>query len=72
MDPSKSEGAELKNDDEIIPDKTPAKMQVKGGMTTITDITGKKPQDLINEHPVMMFSKSYCPFCRQAKELFTE
>ena len=46
-------------------------MQANGGMTNITDISGKKCQDLIDQYPVMMFSKSYCPFCDQAKNLFT-
>ncbi|XP_049850820.1 uncharacterized protein LOC126323937 isoform X2 [Schistocerca gregaria] len=26
----------------------------------------------IQEHPVVVFSKSTCPYCRRAKELFTE
>jgi len=28
-------------------------------------------QDYINENSVMVFSKSYCPFCKKAKELLT-
>ena len=29
----------------------------------------QKIQNLINENKVMMFSKDYCPFCKQAKSL---
>eukprot|EP01112_Ceratiomyxa_fruticulosa_P007616 TRINITY_DN197_c0_g1_i2.p1 TRINITY_DN197_c0_g1~~TRINITY_DN197_c0_g1_i2.p1 ORF type:complete len:136 (-),score=27.54 TRINITY_DN197_c0_g1_i2:159-566(-) len=28
-------------------------------------------QDYINQNSVMVFSKSYCPFCRKAKDLLT-
>ena len=31
--------------------------------------TEQKVQALINENPVMIFSKSYCPFCKQTKDL---
>jgi len=31
-----------------------------------------KAQSLIDENPVMVFSKSYCPYCRASKALLTE
>jgi len=73
MDPSAFDADVLdkKIDEEINNSKEPV-VQVKGGMTSITDISGKKSQDLIDQYPVIIFSKSYCPFCNQAKELFAE
>ncbi|PUU72990.1 thioredoxin-like protein [Tuber borchii] len=32
----------------------------------------QKVQAIINENPVAIFSKSYCPYCRVSKETFTE
>ncbi|KAF2183125.1 glutaredoxin [Zopfia rhizophila CBS 207.26] len=34
--------------------------------------TKTKVQDIIDENPVAVFSKSYCPFCRAAKQLLSE
>lgn len=31
-----------------------------------------KAQKLIDENSVMVFSKSYCPYCRATKQLLTE
>ena len=31
-----------------------------------------KAQTLIDENPVMVFSKSYCPYCRATKQLLSE
>ncbi|EAQ86182.1 hypothetical protein CHGG_07435 [Chaetomium globosum CBS 148.51] len=31
----------------------------------------KKAQALIDENAVMIFSKSYCPYCRDAKSVFS-
>lgn len=28
-----------------------------------------KSQDLVSKNPVVVFSKSYCPYCKQVKEL---
>ncbi|CAM6121639.1 unnamed protein product [Calypogeia fissa] len=30
-----------------------------------------KAQALVSENPVVVFSKSYCPYCRKVKELLT-
>lgn len=32
----------------------------------------QKAQGLIDENTVMVFSKSYCPYCRQTKQLLSE
>ncbi|CUS12795.1 unnamed protein product [Tuber aestivum] len=32
----------------------------------------QKVQAIIDEHPVAVFSKSYCPYCRASKETLTE
>lgn len=34
--------------------------------------TKTKVQSIIDENPVAVFSKSYCPYCRQAKQLLSE
>lgn len=34
--------------------------------------TKTKVQSIIDENPVAVFSKSYCPYCRAAKQLLTE
>jgi thiol-disulfide isomerase/thioredoxin len=34
--------------------------------------TKTKVQNIIDENPVAVFSKSYCPYCRQAKELLSQ
>lgn len=34
--------------------------------------TKTKVQSLIDENPVAVFSKSYCPYCREAKKLLSE
>lgn len=34
--------------------------------------TKTKVQSIIDENPVAVFSKSYCPYCRQAKELLSK
>ncbi|KAF2850017.1 glutaredoxin [Plenodomus tracheiphilus IPT5] len=34
--------------------------------------TKQKVQSIIDENPVAVFSKSYCPYCRQAKQLLSE
>ncbi|KAH3931717.1 hypothetical protein HBI25_134030 [Parastagonospora nodorum] len=34
--------------------------------------TKTKVQSIIDENPVAVFSKSYCPYCRQAKELLSQ
>jgi glutaredoxin 3 len=34
--------------------------------------TKTKVQAMIDENPVAVFSKSYCPYCRQAKELLSQ
>lgn len=31
-----------------------------------------KIQSIIDENPVAVFSKSYCPYCRQAKQLLSD
>eukprot|EP00850_Spirogloea_muscicola_P015703 SM000123S25815 [mRNA] locus=s123:54828:55508:+ [translate_table: standard] len=31
----------------------------------------EKAKSLITDNPVMVFSKSYCPFCKKVKELFS-
>lgn len=31
-----------------------------------------KVQSIIDENPVAVFSKSYCPYCRQAKQLLSD
>ena len=33
--------------------------------------TKTKVQSIIDENPVAVFSKSYCPYCRAAKELLS-
>ena len=33
------------------------------------NIMSKSVEEYISENKVMMFSKSYCPFCDQAKQL---
>ena len=38
--------------------------------TAPTEAIEAKVQSLINENPVMIFSKSYCPFCDKTKRLF--
>jgi len=32
----------------------------------------QKVQAIINENPVAIFSKSYCPYCRASKEAFAD
>lgn len=34
--------------------------------------TRTKVQSIIDENPVAVFSKSYCPYCRAAKQLLSE
>jgi glutaredoxin 3 len=34
--------------------------------------TKTKVQSIIDENPVAVFSKSYCPYCRAAKQLLSE
>ena len=34
--------------------------------------TKTKVQSIIDEHPVAVFSKSYCPYCRAAKQLLSD
>ncbi|KAF1918995.1 thioredoxin-like protein [Ampelomyces quisqualis] len=34
--------------------------------------TKTKIQTIIDQNPVAVFSKSYCPYCRQAKELLSK
>ena len=34
--------------------------------------TKTKVQSIIDENPVAVFSKSYCPYCRQAKQLLSD
>ncbi|KAL6709239.1 Glutaredoxin [Coniothyrium glycines] len=34
--------------------------------------TKTKVQSIIDENPVAVFSKSYCPYCKQAKQLLSE
>jgi glutaredoxin 3 len=34
--------------------------------------TKTKVQSIIDENAVAVFSKSYCPYCRQAKELLSK
>ncbi|CAA9958799.1 hypothetical protein CFE70_002312 [Pyrenophora teres f. teres 0-1] len=34
--------------------------------------TKTKVQSIIDENAVAVFSKSYCPYCRQAKQLLTD
>jgi glutaredoxin len=34
--------------------------------------TKTKVQSIIDENPVAVFSKSYCPYCNQAKKLLSE
>ncbi|RYN42503.1 hypothetical protein AA0113_g11321 [Alternaria arborescens] len=34
--------------------------------------TKTKVQSIIDENPVTVFSKSYCPYCRQAKQLLSD
>jgi len=34
--------------------------------------TKTKVQSIIDENPVTVFSKSYCPYCRSAKQLLSE
>lgn len=31
-----------------------------------------KAQSIINEHPVAVFSKSWCPYCKASKALLSE
>lgn len=31
-----------------------------------------KAQGLIDQHPVVVFSKSWCPYCKAAKALLSE
>jgi len=31
-----------------------------------------KAQNIIEENPIAVFSKSYCPYCRASKQLLTE
>lgn len=34
--------------------------------------TKTKVQSIIDENPVAVFSKSYCPYCREAKKLLSD
>lgn len=34
--------------------------------------TKTKVQSIIDEHPVAVFSKSYCPYCKQTKQLLSD
>ncbi|KAJ4360917.1 Glutaredoxin [Didymosphaeria variabile] len=34
--------------------------------------TKTKVQSIIDENPVAVFSKSYCPYCRSAKQLLSD
>lgn len=34
--------------------------------------TKTKVQKIIDENPVAVFSKSYCPYCRAAKQLLSD
>ena len=34
--------------------------------------TSTKVQTIIDENPVAVFSKSYCPYCRAAKKLLSD
>lgn len=34
--------------------------------------TKTKVQSIIDENPVAVFSKSYCPYCKQAKQLLSD
>jgi glutaredoxin 3 len=34
--------------------------------------TKTKVQEIIDENPVAVFSKSYCPYCRNAKQLLSK
>ena len=34
--------------------------------------TKTKVQSIIDENAVAVFSKSYCPYCRQAKQLLSD
>jgi len=36
------------------------------------DAAKTKAQGIIDEHPVAVFSKSYCPYCKASKALLTE
>jgi len=38
----------------------------------ISDPYVKEVQDLISENSIVIFSKSYCPFCKKAKKLLVE
>lgn len=31
-----------------------------------------KAQGIINDHPVAVFSKTYCPYCKAAKQLLED
>ncbi|KAI9774407.1 MAG: hypothetical protein M1840_004301 [Geoglossum simile] len=35
-------------------------------------VVASKVQGIIDENPVAVFSKSYCPYCKAAKSLLTE
>ena len=39
---------------------------------TTMSATKTKVQSIIDENPVAVFSKSYCPYCRQAKQLLSD
>lgn len=34
--------------------------------------TKTKVQSIIDEHPVAVFSKSYCPYCKHTKQLLSD
>lgn len=34
--------------------------------------TKTKVQSIIDENPVAVFSKSYCPYCKQTKQLLSD
>merc|ERR1712029_59353 len=38
---------------------------------TTMSATKTKVQAIIDEHPVAVFSKSYCPYCKQTKQLLS-
>ena len=39
---------------------------------TTMSATKTKVQSIIDEHPVAVFSKSYCPYCKHTKQLLSD
>ncbi|CAH0477121.1 unnamed protein product [Peronospora belbahrii] len=52
------------------------KLQQKGTLRTILEKSGTLAEDIvwstINQNPVVLFSKSYCPYCKKTKETLEE